>query len=657
MARGPGKGAGGAPAGPAVPRAGTPQAPGIVGTAGHVDHGKTTLVRALTGVDTDRLPEERQRGISIDLGFAELTLPSGRQAAIVDVPGHERFIRNMVAGASGIDLCLLVVAADEGVMPQTREHLDIALLLGVSRGVVALTKADVVEAAWLELAAEDVRALLRGTALADAPLLPVSAVSGQGLDELRRALDVGLAGVEAHQDRGFARLPVDRVFSVSGFGTVATGTLTSGHLALEDRVELLPAGEALRVRGLQVHGRPVAYARAGQRVAVNLGGGQRQGVARGDVLATPGSLHPQTLLAVRLHALGQPLRHGQRLHLHLGTAEALCRLTLLEGDALEAHADTRALLRLERPVAAARGDRFIVRSYSPMATVAGGVVLDAGRRYRRHREEDLQALALAERGDPADLLLATLRGPQPVGAAEAARRTGLPREEATAALGALRAEGRVRVVGDAPLYLAAGAWHDLRARAQGALADYHRQHPLRVGMPREELRHAVLPGLDARSMAAVVTEWTAERAVRVDGERVARPDFTPELPAGLAAVADRLVTALEAAGLTPPPIGEALAAAGFAADMDQAEEGPAEFLAHLVEAGRLVRVAAGLYFGAGAVAGAAERVRALLRQRGQATVAELRDVLGVTRKHAVPLAEYLDGIHVTRRVGDIRQLV
>ena len=653
MARVPGKGAGGALAAPGGPGEGAVRAPGIIGTAGHVDHGKTTLVRALTGVDTDRLPEERQRGISIDLGFAELTLPSGRQAAIVDVPGHERFIRNMVAGASGIDLCLLVVAADEGVMPQTREHLDIALLLGVSRGVVALTKADLVEPAWLELAAEDVRALLRGTALADAPLLPVSSVSGQGLDDLRLALDLGLAGVEGHQDRGFARLPVDRVFSVSGFGTVATGTLTSGHLALEDRVELLPAGEALRVRGLQVHGRPVAHARAGQRVAVNLGGGQRQGVTRGDVLATPGSLRPQTVLAVRLHALGQPLRHGQRLHLHLGTAEALCRLTLLEGDALEAHAGARALLRLERPVAAARGDRFIVRSYSPMATVAGGAVLDAGRRYRRYREEDLQALALAERGDPLDLLLAALRGPQPVGAVEAARRTGLPREEATAALGALSADGRVRVVGDAPLYLATGAWHDLRARVEGELTAYHRRHPLRVGMPREELRHAVLPSLDARSMAAVVAEWTAERAVRVDGERVALPDFAPELPAGLAAVADRLVTALEAAGLTPPSVGEALAAAGFAAD----EEGPAEFLAHLVEAGRLVRVDPGLYFGAAAVAGAAERVRAFLRQRGQATVAELRDVLGVTRKHAVPLAEYLDGIHVTRRVGDIRQLV
>ncbi len=629
---------------------------GVIGTARHVDHCKTTLVRALTGTDTDRLPEEKRRGISIELGFARLELPSGRRAAVVDVPGHERFVRHMVAGASGIDLVLLVVAADEGVMPQTREHLAIALLLGVRRGVVALTKCELVEPAWLALVEDDVRALLEGTTLARAPMVHVSALTGQGLDELRVLLDQGLEHAAARLDRGLARLPVDRVFSVSGFGTVVTGTLTSGALQIEDRLELLPSRLPARVRGLEVHGSPVTRAAAGQRVAVNLVGVERAEVRRGDVLATPGALGAHQLLAVRLQVLpGHVLEHGQRLHLHLGTAEVLCRVTLLEGERIAAGGQGFGLLRLEEPLAAGRGDRFIVRSYSPLATLGGGVVLDVGRRYRRQRAEDLEALAVAERGDPAELLREALRGPVPRTLAQAAQMAGLAPQEAAAAAAALLSQGRAVVLGgsgDGLLLLEAARWEDLRQRLTQELREYHRLFPLRAGMPREELRRQVLGAAEGRAATAVFATLVAQGLVRSEGEFLSLPGFRPQLSAAVQVQAEHLVSALEAAGLAPPSVGEALEAAGLAGGAAQ----QAELLAFLVSSGRLVRAEGQLYFGARAAAEAASRVRAHLQEHGAMTVAQLRDLLGVTRKHAVPLAEYLDGIHVTRREGDLRRL-
>lgn len=635
---------------------------GVVGTAGHVDHGKTALVRALTGVDTDRLPEEKRRGISIDLGFAELALPDGRRAAVVDVPGHERFVKNMVAGASGIDACLLVVACDEGVMPQTREHVEIASLLGVTRAVVALRKRDLVDEAWLELVREDMARLLAPTALAGAEMVPVSVVTDEGLERLRARLADLLDGAAGRQDRGFARLPVDRVFSVAGFGTVVTGTLTSGAIALEDRLELQPAGLPVRVRGLQVHGRPVPRARAGQRVAANLAGAERAAVRRGDVLATPGTLSAETLLAVRLFALAPgpagsaraALKHGQRLHVHVGTAEAVGRLHLLEGEELAAGGSAFAELRLERPVAAARGDRFIVRSYSPVTTVGGGVVLDTGRRRRRRDPQALAALAVLERGQPAEVVLASAPAAVPVPAAELARRSGLPPGEAEAAVRELLARGALAQVGgagDAALLLSARGWEELRHRVLARVADYHARHPLRPGMPREELRRAAMEACDARAAAAVVERLAQAGELRLDGDRVALPGFAPRLPPELAAAAERLQAALAAAGVAPPSAAEALAAAGFPAD----EAVRAEVLAHLLDRGAVVRVGEFCY-AAEAMARVTDAVRSYLRAHGTMTVAELRDLLGVTRKHAVPLAEYLDASRVTRRAGDVRRL-
>jgi selenocysteine-specific elongation factor len=630
----------------------------VIGTAGHVDHGKTALVRALTGVDTDRLPEEKRRGISIDLGFAELVLPSGRHAAIVDVPGHERFIRNMLAGASGIDLALLVVAADEGVMPQTREHAEITWLLGVTDAVVALSKADLAQDDWLALVGEDVRAFLRDTPFASAPVLPVSAQTGQGLPALRQALDDALAGARRRQNRGPARMAIDRVFSVPGFGTVVTGTLTSGAVAVEDHLELLPRGGMVRLRGLQVHGRPVARASAGQRVAANLAGIARADVRRGHVLAAQGSLGTAERLAVRLHTLpgnASPLKNGQRLHLHLGTAEVLCRATLLADDALDPGASGYALLRLEQPVASGAGDRFILRSYSPVRTVGGGLVLEVGRHFRRHRVADLEDLALIEQGDPAELLLAAFSG-RPQTVAAAARRAGLPPGEAQPHVDALEAAGRLVALGgtaDAALYMAEGDWADMRASVLRALEAYHARYPLRSGMPRGELRGTAMANLDARETAVALTRLAAAGEVRADGERVALAGHAPTLRGALADVAERLVDQLRTAGLQPRPVTAALAAAGWVGD--EAERG--ELLAHLVDTGRLMRVDPTLYFATEAMREAVDRVRAYLGEHGTATVAELRDLLGISRKYAVPLAEYLDGIHVTRREGDARRLV
>ncbi len=615
----------------------------VIGTAGHVDHGKTTLVRALTGVDTDRLPEEKRRGISIDLGFAALTLPSGRRAAIVDVPGHERFVKNMVAGATGIDCCLLVVAADEGVMPQTREHLDIVGLLGVARGLVALTKADRVEADWLDLVRSDVGDALSGTLLAEAPVVVCDAVTGRGLDAVADSLDRVLATAPGRRGLGAMRMPVDRVFSVAGFGTVVTGTLASGTVGVEDRLELMPAGRAVRVRGLQVHGAAVERAYAGQRAAINLAGIDRDEVRRGHVVATAGAVVAGRVLAVRLALLGRAdraLATGARVHLHVGTAEGVARVVLLEGDELAPGGQAYALLYPAEPLAVAAGDRFVIRRISPVTTIGGGTVLDVGRRYRRHEGKGLAVLAVRERGDPRELVRAALAGELPAAAAP----------DAAAQVRELVAAGEVVPVGD-------GLWHEraaferLGSRVAATLAAYHARFPLRLGIPKEELRRSLWPSLEPRASNDLVERLRADGLVAVEGERVAAAGWRASPPPALAAAADRLVADLEAAGLAPPQLTAALRTAGVPpADSD-------ELLRWLADSGRIVRVADDLAFARGPLEAAVARVRTHLAGGATATMAELRDLLGVTRKHAVPVGEWMDRVHITRRQGDVRRLM
>src|SRR5262245_13084392 len=471
----------------------------VVGTAGHIDHGKTALVRRLTGVDTDRLPEEKKRGISIDLGFAPLTTPAGARVGIVDVPGHERFVKNMLAGVGGVDLVLLVIAADEGVMPQTREHLAIVKLLGVTRGIVVLTKRDLVEAEWLELVKRDVRALLAGTALAEAPMVEFSAVSGAGAAELLAELDRQLATLEARSAADPARLPVDRVFTVEGFGTVVTGTLWRGRVRAGDALELLPRGETVRVRRVQVHGATVEEALAGQRTAIALAGVEREATERGDWLAAPGSARASSILDVRFELLAdvpKPWPANTRVRFHLGASEIIGRLVLLEGTEIAPGGSALAQVRLERPAVPARGDRFVIRSYSPSRTIGGGVVIEPlGERRRRHAA-GLEALAVRESGSLEARLIQRLEMEAlPVSTAIVAQAISESEASVGASLEALRRQERVVSLD--------GRWMDTKKfraaldSVRDEVADYAKRHPARYGVPKGELKSALKRTLEA----------------------------------------------------------------------------------------------------------------------------------------------------------------
>lgn len=646
-----------------------------MGTAGHVDHGKTALVRALTGKDTDRLPEERARGISIDIGFAELGLPGGAVAHVVDVPGHERFIRNMVAGATGVDVVLLVVAADEGVMPQTREHLAVMDLLGVTRGIVVLTKADLVDAEWLELVRGEVEEEVAGTFLAGAPVLAVSSVTGQGLDELRAAIARVAASLAPRPAEGPARLPVDRAFTVPGFGTVVTGTLWSGTVAPGDRLELLPGGREVRVRGVQVMGKPVERASAGSRVALNLGGLEVAGVRRGNVLATPGTVPVTDLVALSFRLLPLatgPLPTGRRVKVHTGTAEVIGRLTLLDRDELWPGEEAPAQVRLEELLPVLPGDRCVVRSLSPVTTVGGGPVVAVGRRFRR-RPEDVEEFRRLAAGGSREVVAAALAEGVAVDARALALRTGLAEGAAAAEAERLAARGLVVRLG--PFYLAAPAVEEIGTRLAEWLGQWHRRHPLLHGAPREEVVRVLGRGWD-QARAAFLLEELARRGYLELRERlVALPGYEVRPAGELARVVACVDEAWRRAGVSPPApealVARALhelpattvsgSAAGGTGGVEEASPEaslpPAEeVVAYLVAEGRLVRVAEDVYLHRHVLDEVIARVRRHLEEKGSTTMAELRDLLGTTRRYAVPIGEYLDSIRLTRREGDARRL-
>jgi selenocysteine-specific elongation factor len=626
----------------------TAPAPRIVGTAGHIDHGKSRLVFALSGIDPDRLPEEKARGITIDLGFAPFRLPDGTRAAFVDVPGHERFVRTMVAGASGIDLALVVIAADEGPMPQTLEHLAILDLLGVERAVVALTKVDLVDADWLELVSAECRRTLAQTPYRDAPLVAVSAVRGDGLERLRDTLAAALSDLPPRPEEGPARLAVDRVFSRSGFGTVVTGTLASGRVAREDRLRLYPADREVRVRAVEVHGERRDAARAGERTALNLGGVERDEVRRGDVVASVGAVTVTRVVAADLTLLAAAprLRSGRSVHVHAGTAQTTARLVWLDADAVDGGERARpARLHLRQPLALAAGDRLIVRGATPLTTLGGGVVLDPrGDAYRRGRPASLAALrAMRDGGERARLAAALARaGRTPADEVALARTSGLGEEAVRAGLRTLAAEGAAVVLAGGG-WLAADAWRAVEAAVAETLVAYHRDHPLRPGAPREEVRRRAAPTLDGRRFALAVKGWETAGWLRVERDRLALADFRPAATDAARAAVDKVAERLRQGGLAPPTAAEALA---DVADAD-------EVLALLVADGRVVRLGDGLYLHRDAVAAARTVLERLLAADGAVGAAQFRDALGVSRRLAVPLLEHFDAIRVTRRQGDL----
>jgi selenocysteine-specific elongation factor len=622
----------------------------VVGTAGHIDHGKTALVRRLTGIDTDRLKEEKERGISIDLGFAHLALPSGQRVAIVDVPGHERFIKNMLAGATGVDLVLLVIAADEGVMPQTREHLAILDLLGVARGVVALTKADLVDAETLAAARAEVEALLAATPLRDAPVLAVSSTTGEGVTALLETLDAAAAEVRARDATGPARLPVDRVFSVEGIGTVVTGTLWSGAVHPGDALEALPRGSAVRVRQVQVHDESVEETVAGQRAALALHGVARADVERGDWIVTPGAFRAVELLDVRLALLAsaeRPLESRARLRLHLGASEILGRAVLFHEGPLGPGGSCLAQLRLESPVVAARGDRIVIRSYSPQVTIAGACVLDPfpPRRARLTATDQRRLAALESGALEAQLAaLADAGGLEGIEEGEAAIRLGA---SAAAIAGARDRSGPALVRLRAGRLLSAAAWKEALARVEAEVRRYGEKHRLREGAPKGELKSLLRRAVGTATFDAALEHLVAKGRLRLRGDRVGEPEAGPTLTPAQAAVVDRMEKRLASQGFQVPDAAEVLREAPTPAQGQ-------ELLRYLVDSGRAVKVTSELLYPRALWEEIEKRVRAHLSRQPALSMAEFKELIQVSRKYAVPVLEHLDRTGVTRRQGDIR---
>ena len=640
---------------PSAPQATTTSQHFIIGTAGHVDHGKTALIRALTGRETDRLQEEQERGMSIDLGFADFTLPGGRRAGVIDVPGHERFLKNMLAGVGGIDLVLLVVAADEGVMPQTREHLDILQVLQTRKGVIVLTKADLVDEEWLELVQDEVRDTLHGTFLAEAPLVPVSSITGRGLEELRSLLDRLASEVPTRPIVGPWRLPIDRAFTIRGFGTVVTGTLIAGVARVGDRVEVLPRGLETRIRSLQVHGASVQAAEAGTRVAMNLAGLELESVERGDVAAPPGVHSPTQALDVRLDVLAncpRPVKTRTRVRVYLGAAEILARLNLLDADVLEPGSSGLAQLRLESPTMAAKADRYVLRFYSPMDTIGGGSVIEPHpRRHRRFDEAVLANLDVKESGTPEELVAEAVerRGLAPVSPPALGTELGMPVEQVRSLVQGLVAAGTlVAQEGESVLHS-----HRLQAaehQVLSTLTAFHEANPMRKGMSREELRSRLSRQMDTKGFNLVVARMEGAGQVAGGGGVVSlpghRPAFTPEQES----IVSALEGGLRAEPFNAPSYEEICSSARLPARAAQ------EVWDALIANGTVVRIQESLFLHRESVESAVAQVRAFLAQNGQITAAQFRDLLGTTRKYAVPLMELLDAMRVTRRRGDYREL-
>jgi selenocysteine-specific elongation factor len=607
----------------------------VIGTAGHIDHGKSTLITSLTGIDPDRLAEEKRRGMTIDLGFGHLRLPSGLEVGIVDVPGHARFIRNMLAGTHGLDAVVLVIAADEGVMPQTREHLEIVDLLEVRRGVVVLSKVDLVDADWLALVRAEAVEAIAGTSMEGASVLPFSAVTGEGKPGLLVELDRMIAAAEPRPDRGRPRLPIDRVFTMSGFGTVVTGTLVDGTLSVGEELEVVPAGRMVRVRGLQQHNRKVDTASPGSRVAVNLTGAEKHELARGDVLARPKTLAATRRVDATVRVVAsapQPLRHGAELLMYTGTAEVACRVILLDAEQLDPGAQGWVQLYLERPVAADEHDRFILRVPSPATTIAGGRLVDVTP--RKHARHDSLVWQSLERRAAGDVLQEELRKyPRGVTVAALLKAT-LASEADVSSLNARRI--------DEWIYDAA-AWGALSDRAARELDAYHRAHPLRPGMAREELRSrlGVPPGAFATVVQGLIEDGRAEER---DGT-LARPSHHVEFN-GADGTAGSLLKLLGRQPFAPPSLSEALQQSGASPEIVRA----------LAQRGDIVRLSDDIVFTKDAYEAAVALVREIVSTTGSITVAQLRDRMGASRRPVLALLEHLDAQRVTRRIGDSRVL-
>jgi len=627
----------------------------VVGTAGHIDHGKSLLVEALTGTNPDRLKEEKERGITIDIGFANLVLDDGTRVGFVDVPGHERFVKNMLAGVGGIDLVLLCIAADESIKPQTREHFDICRLLRIPRGVIVLTKSDLVEPDILDLVRLEAREFVAGSFLETAPLVAVSGKTGEGLPELKGVLRDLAPDVPARPFRGVMRLPVDRSFTIKGFGSVVTGTLIAGTIHEGDEVAVLPQGTTARVRGLEVFNQPTSTAHPGQRTAVNLQGVEAGAVERGNLLTVPGVLGPSHLLDVELEVLrgaSAALRDLARVRFHHGTLEAMARVKLLEGEAIPPGGRAFAQLRLETPVAALPGDRLILRRYSPPVTIGGGTILhNRPSKLRRASSGSRERFARLSDPSPAVRLRAVVdeSGASGIDVHGVRSLTGWDPEEAFRFLEPLVRAGEIGLLPAAVVrYVAADAWHDMARQVVASLEEFHRKEPLKEGLAREELRTRLFARLHSDTFKFLLADLAQKGTVRPDKDRLALASHRIALSPKETALMEQIEERFAASGTNPPELDEVIAAL-------EADPGPAQRLFHLLlQRGRLVRIPDGKVFHAGALDDLRRRLWEQRAAKPMIDISEFKELSGTSRKNAIPLLEHFDQTRVTRREGNKR---
>ena len=628
----------------------------IIGTAGHVDHGKTLLIKALTGIDTDRLIEEKKRGITIELGFAHLDWPDGTQAGIVDVPGHEKFIKNMLAGAGGIDLAMLVIAADDGVMPQTVEHLDILTLLGIRDGLIVITKADTVDPEWLEMMREELTEKVKGSFLEGKPIVAVSAYTGQGIDELKEMLRLLVHKAEEKSLRIPFRMPVDRVFSVDGFGTVVTGTLIEGSMNEGDLAELFPSGVQTRIRNLQVHGKDVETAYAGQRVAINLAGLKKADIQRGDAVAKPGSVRTSRMLDVRLQNLrdsNRIIQNDSQVHLFHGAAVLLAKVVLFGQDELKPGESCYAQLRLTEPIASKNGDRFVIRFFSPLETIGGGIILDDQPKRHKRSDPKIQGiLRIKESGSRDDLtiqILAEFGTKLPTAAQLVAK---LQREEADIQDELYDLCSRGYAVQPLPgRYTAAAVIDKVWADCREIVALYHKQNPLHAGIKAAELRQKLFKGMDQANADALLGILRQEGKLRKITDRYALSDFTITLTKRQRNIREKLLKIYLSSGIETP-ITEHIMEEYPPNERVDAKQ----VLESLVSSGDLVMLIPQICLHKDTYAGICEAAKTHFESSESLTLAQLRDLLHTSRKYSQAIIEYFDKVHITRKEGDIHYL-
>lgn len=629
----------------------------ILGTAGHIDHGKTTLIKALTGVDCDRLKEEKERGITIELGFTSLKLPSGQRAGIVDVPGHEKFIKNMVAGVGGIDGVMLIIAADEGVMPQTREHLDICRILSIKKGLIVITKTDMVDEEWFELVTEDVKAFVKDSFLDGAPVIPVSSTTGTGIDGLLTALEDLIAGIDEKPSSGLFRLPADRVFSMKGFGTVITGTLLAGKVSVGDEVEILPEKIKARIRGVQVHNTLSESASAGQRTALNFQGVDKSSVSRGDVICLPDTIMPANKAAAwfeHLKSSARPLKNRARVRFHSGTSEILCRVILLDAEELQPGQSGFIQIVFECPAILLPHDRYVLRSYSPVDTIGGGEILDnLPPKHKRFSDKTIQRLEILQKADTAEALQLLCReaGPKGLDFFQIQARCGLEKNKLQALTEKMLSKGAVVSFCKSPLQITLpDIINEIQANIIYQLKTYHARNPLKAGLQKEELRAGLPRGTGPKLYAFAVEKLVKRGKIKITNEFLSLPEHKLVLREDQQDLKNKILALYKKGGITPPTKRE------FVEKLKVQSMEAAAILNLLVREGSLVKLNEDIFYEARALEGIVRKTMDLMAKSGELTIKNFKDLTGLSRKFIIPIFEHLDKSKITLRMGDKRIL-